>query len=481
MRAVVAAVALAVAVGSTGVASATAQPVVQPRIINGDDGAQGEFGYLVALLLADRYAKSGAFDAQFCGGTLTTPMTIVTAAHCVVDERTGDVRAPSEILVGLGSNLKSPSLRVVEVTQVIPNPDYARRTASNDVAVLTLADPVPNATLLTPATLAEAASLTTPGSIVRVAGWGRMSVAQQTYPAGYRVGRLLVFPDSACGSGQPYTIDGVRFNGFSSSQADPSSMLCAAGVTSAGAIIDSCQGDSGGPLVAGTGAAARLVGVVSWGKECATNFAGVYARVAAEYDFLTSVGAAGPSAPTQPPVLTVAPRPGGLLMSLTPAADGSKATAFAVSVLDPATGQVLTCFTQPRKDGAPATCAVDGLVDGTAYQVTAISGTTLGNSPVAGPVSATPAAVPAVGRIVKATAAAGRVVVRVTASSSPDSAVSSTQVVCTPVRGAVVTADVSGRRAVLSGLRPVRYGCVLRATNAVGVADSPVFVLGVPR
>ncbi len=481
MRALVAAVAAAILAGVTGAATAAAQPVVQPRIINGDDGPAAEFGYLVALLLPDRYAKSGAFDAQFCGGTLTTPTTIVTAAHCVVDESTGDVRAPSGVLVGLGSNLKSPSLRVVEVARVTPNPDYARRTASNDVAVLTLAEPVPNAVVLTPATPAEAAALTSPGSTVRVAGWGRMSVAQQTYPAAYRVGKLVVFPDGACGSGQSFTVGGVRFNGFSSSQADPSSMLCAAGVTSSGSIIDSCQGDSGGPLVAGNGEDARLVGVVSWGKECATNFAGVYARVAAEYDFLASLGAAGPNAPTQPPALAVAPRPGGLLVSLTPAADGSKATAFAVSVLDPATGQVLNCFTQPRKDGAPATCQVDGLTDGTAYQVTAITGTTLGNSPVAGPVAATPAAVPEVGRIVKATSVAGRVVVRVTPSSSAASPVTSTQVVCTPASGPTVAADVTGRRAVLTGMRPIRYSCVVRATNAAGPADSPVFVVRVPR
>ena len=481
LRAVVATVVVATLAGLTGLPTADAQPVGAPRIINGDDGASGEFGYLVSLLLADRYARSGAFDAQFCGGTLTTPTTIVTAAHCVVDESTGEVRAPGSILVGIGGNLKSPTLLVVEVARVTPNPDYARRTATNDVAVLTLAEPVVNAVLLAPATPAEATALTAPGSSVQVAGWGRMSTSQQTYPAAYRVGRLVVFPDTACGSGQAFTVDGVRFNGFSSSQADPTSMLCAAGVTTDGTIIDSCQGDSGGPLVAGTGTDARLVGVVSWGKECATNFAGVYARVGAEYEFLASLGAAGPSAPTKPPEIAVAPRPGGLLISLSAAADGSKATAFAVSVVDPATGQVLNCFTQPRKDLAPATCAVDGLTDGTAYQVTAIAGTTLGDSPVAGPITATPAPVPAVGRIVKATAVAGRVVVRVTPTTSATSPLTSTRVICTPARGATLSAAVTGRRAVLTGARAVQYACVLRATNATGTADSPVFVVGVPR
>lgn len=458
--------------------------MVHPRVINGDDGVTGDFGYLVSLLLTDRYQPGDAYDAQFCGGTLTTPTTVVTAAHCVVDERNGTVRTPREILVGIGPNLKSASLLVVPVAAVTPNPDYARRTASDDVAVITLASPVPNATVLPAATAAEAAALTAPGSLVRVAGWGRMSTGQQTYPATYRIGRLVVFPDESCGSGVPFTISGVRFNGFPASQADAQSMLCAAGVTSTGLVIDSCQGDSGGPLVAGSGASARLVGIVSWGKECATNFAGVYARVSAEYDFLVAQGAAGPPppvAPTQPPTIAVLPQPGSLVVTFIAAQDGSKATAFAASVVDPTTGQTWSCFTAPRKDGNPPGCTVDGLTDGTTYQVTAITGTTLGNSPVAGPVDATPTLVPVVGRITKATRSNGRIVVRVTPSQSTASAITSLQVICTPARGLTLVADVRDGRATVLGARQVRYGCILRATNDVGPADSPVVVVRSPR
>jgi hypothetical protein len=448
-----------------------------PRIINGDDGPGDRFGYLVALLLADRYAKNGAFDAQFCGGTLTTPTTVVTAAHCVVNEDTGAVRPPQELLVGLGADLKSAALEVVPVVRVTPNPDYARRTAANDIAVLTLARPVGDARLLTPATPDEARDLTVAGSTVHVAGWGRVSTSEPEYPATFRIGRLVVFPDSSCGSGTPFTIEGVRFNGFPSSQADPASMLCAAGVTDAGQIIDSCQGDSGGPLVAGDGDRARLVGVVSWGKECATNFAGVYARVSAEYAFLAGEGAAGPVAPTLPPRVAVGARPSGLLISFLAAVDGSQPTAFAATVVDPQTGQTWTCSTGPRPTGAPASCLVTGLVDGTAYQVEAIAGTALGNSPVAGPLTATPAPVPAVGRIRGATVVGSRVILQVTPSRSASSPITSIRVVCTPGSGRVLTVPVRRGRAVLTGVRPVPYACVLRAVNAAGAAASPVFVL----
>lgn len=58
-------------------------------------------------------------------------------------------------------------------------------------------------------------------------------------------------------------------------------MICA-GYKAGG--IDACQGDSGGPLVADY----KLVGVVSWGKGCATN-PGVYARVSYVRNWIRNV------------------------------------------------------------------------------------------------------------------------------------------------------------------------------------------------
>ena len=63
------------------------------------------------------------------------------------------------------------------------------------------------------------------------------------------------------------------------------SMICAGYPGKGGK--DACLGDSGGPLVCATGGKAVLVGVVSWGFECASPyFPGVYSRTKGVLDFI---------------------------------------------------------------------------------------------------------------------------------------------------------------------------------------------------
>ncbi len=298
---------------STAVALAPAQasthaPAAAPRIINGDEGDPAQFPFLVALLRADRVGAEGAFQAQFCGGTLTTPTTVVTAAHCVIDASSGQTFSPGSIVAAVGPRLRGADLRIVPVVTVTPNPAYVRRTAVNDVAVLTLAEPVTGVGVLRPLTPGEDGAVLKAGSPVRVAGWGNTVTTGKAFPDAFRVGSLVVFPRDSCGGGADFTYGGYTFDGFDDDQANDRVMVCAAGISGDGRIIDSCQGDSGGPLVSGSGAAARLVGIVSWGEECASSFPGVYTRVSSEYEFLQQNGAIQSAAPSIAPALTVSPR-----------------------------------------------------------------------------------------------------------------------------------------------------------------------------
>ena len=481
-------VALTLTIGTGTLAPASAEPaghpaLTTPKVINGGPGTSTDYPFLVSLLLGDRIPTPGPFQAQFCGGTLTTSTTVVTAAHCVVDQNNGVIRNPGSFYVGLGSDLKATDYRIVGITNVSVNPDYSRRAASNDVAVLTLAQPITDVPTLAPLSPAEAAAYTATGQPVRVAGWGNTSTTGNNFPAVFQVGDLAVFPDSVCGGGEAFIWNGLTFRGFSPSEANPNSMLCAGGVTPDSRRVDSCQGDSGGPLVGGTGPAARLVGIVSWGNDCANEFPGVYTRVAAEYDFLKSSNAVPDSAPRVAPAIVVQPQSGAARISFVAAIDGSEPTAFAATVLDPATGQAVNCFAEPRKDGSPAVCIASGLTNGTPYQVTAIAGNSFGNSPATAPYGFVPQAVPTPGRITKATSLGdGKVQFRVTASQPNGSALLTQRLICKPVMGkGTRTAGINDKDVIVKRMASTSYTCVVRARNSLGFADSLPFPVKIPK
>lgn len=458
-------------------AGQAAVPAAAPRIVNGVQEPAADYPWLVSLLSRSRFDREGPYQAQFCGGTLTTPTTVVTAAHCVTNQDTGAVRDPATVLIGFGSSLRDRNMPVVGVTTITVNPAYARRTASNDIAVLTLDRPVTDVASLPPVSLAESTSLTAPGTPVRAVGWGNTSGDAKSYPDVFRVGRMVVFPDASCGGGENFSVGSVRFIGFAPGEADAAVMICAAGATPSGQVIDACQGDSGGPLVAGEGAAARLVGVVSWGEECATDRPGVYTRISSELDFLASANAipvADIVIPVLAPGLEVLPRAGRLLVNITPPADGSTVSALAATAVDPASGQTWNCFAAPRPAGASSQCVIEGLIDGVTYEVTAIAGNELGNSPVAGPVAGTPVPLPDPGRITRLRAVgAGTVVATVTPTEAHGTELTVNQIVCRPLPGGrEVTAPISGRKVSITKLRPVRYACRVEAANAYGALQS---------
>jgi secreted trypsin-like serine protease len=371
---------------------------LEPRVINGTP-TDGTDSFLVALLDAALFRDEGAFNAQFCGGTLTTPTIVVTAAHCVREDN-GTISLPQSILVGVGGDLESPAVRTYPVTSVTVHPGYVADSAIYDVAVLTLATPVTGANTLAPLRPEEAAAVMVPGAPLRVIGWGNTSNTDDVFPSQPVRGAVTLFPDTACGGGGDYTLNGVHFRGFGSADANPQIEVCASGVRADRAIVDSCSGDSGGPLISGVGAAARLVGIVSWGQKCSGRTPGVYTRVSAMYPFLAQLGAVAvtpPAASATPAPVTAPPPPSiviqakrnALVVTFT-VPTSTAATAFAASAVNSATGTVAHCFTKPRSDGRAPFCTMSGLRPGVRYSVTAIVANAAGNSSPAGPVIATP-------------------------------------------------------------------------------------------
>ena len=372
-------------VGLTSSISGHALP--QPTVVGGDSVDSGEFDFVASLLDAKRFRKSGAYQAQFCSASLTTPTTLVTAAHCVVDQKTGERFDADDMLVGFGSDLRSQRLRTIAVSDFVVHPGYKLKTSKRDIAVLYLEQPVPD---VDPVPIPAGQRLeqdTRPGVSATVAGWGATTKTGNKFPAILRFGQVELFPDKSCGRGADYTIQGVTFNGFTKREADPESMLCAIGVSESGSVIDACQGDSGGPLVVTDEDGPQLVGVVSWGDRCASDVPGVYAKVGSAADFLRDAGALPPSsAPTLPPTVTLVDRNGTrVTVQISAQPEDARISAFAASAVDTTTGLVSTCTAVPVRGSNSADCVLDGIPQDATLRVEAIAGNSAGNSPLSAP------------------------------------------------------------------------------------------------
>ena len=454
-----------------------------PRIVNGDETPAGQFDYMAALIATDRLAVDGIFQSQFCGAALTTPTTVVTAAHCVVDPATGVTASPSQIAVGIGRALRSDALRLVPVASIAVHPQFKLLVWTNDVAVLTLAEPVNDVPLILPVTADEAKTYTEPGTSAQVIGWGNLSADGNAFPETLRVGRVVVFPDTACSKTGKYSVSGVRFEGYEPADADVASMLCASGVRGSGEIVDSCQGDSGGPLIAGEGPGARLIGIVSWGEECASRHPGVYTRVSAMTNFLIEQRALPSIAPELAPQVTVEPLSSAARVVFLAAPDGAAITTFAATATNTVTGEVTTCFATPGPVTHTGFCVMGGLANGAEYSVTGIAAGPLGNSSAAAPVIVAPDALPDPGRITSvATGSHGTARFSVRGADGNGLPVLGQRVACLPLGGGPGrSGTVRDDRATVTGLRTDAYSCFATARTAVGTARSnPRIVHGAP-
>ncbi|MEV8526481.1 serine protease [Streptomyces sp. NPDC052000] len=232
-------------------------------VIGGQPVRIADSPWIVAVSSRDRFGGTRA--GQFCGGAVVSPTKVLTAAHCLRRDVLGvDVAQLRDLKVIAGrTELRSTAGQEVAVSATWVNPGYDPVTNAGDLAVLTLAAPLPAGYAITPAP--SGAPEYQAGTRATVYGWGD-TTGRGSYPTALRASHVSVLDDGVCERAYPPNSDGTYVR---------STMLCA-GDPEGG--HDACQGDSGGPLVAG----GRLIGLVSWGIGCGqAENPGVYTRVSA--------------------------------------------------------------------------------------------------------------------------------------------------------------------------------------------------------
>ena len=277
-----------------------------------------------------------------------------------------------------------------------------------------------------------------------LAGWGDL-LPTGTPPVSAQTGTISTYRVDDCVAAYP-------------GQFDASTMICGGALSSSG-WIDACRGDSGGPLVATINGTLRLIGVISWGRGCASGLPGVYTKVSA----------------TLPGTITALP------LTQPIAAGGAHSMNVIVTAEAWSTGHWSVLA---ERNGVPSTCGVDitlasllsmctitGLEQGGVYELSAIDprGTPTGYSQVFVFGTPMPPHLTTVGRIT----AAGKAAIVFTPARDTDAAPTSRSITCTSRTGSSRTGTVkatSSRLAfTMSGLRVgSTYRCTARAANRYG-------------
>jgi secreted trypsin-like serine protease len=275
------------------------------RVFGGEPARPGQYPFQVALL-RNTYLEDDAESqlyAQFCGGSVISAEWILTAAHCV--DWGGTAMPADEVTVLMGATRLDEGTRHA-AAEVVMHPDYDPMTFDNDIALIRLAAPVPDAPVV------RLARATPDAGNVRVTGWGMTENGE--FPVDLMTVEVGLQPNAACNDGirtiyardLRLFLEDVNFRmGFGDNAISEAVavvapriadrltpvMLCAGYEEG---MRDACYGDSGGPLFAETPAGAVQHGVVSWGEgpadaDAACGHAqayGVYARVETFADWI---------------------------------------------------------------------------------------------------------------------------------------------------------------------------------------------------
>jgi len=195
---------------------------------------------------------------HFCGGSIISEDTILTAGHCTTSY------PASSITVRIASDRTSSGGALHKVAKVVRHEAFRTNIygiPENDIAVLKLQVPIQLSEKAQPIPLFDQDEDAPEGAASTISGWGALREGGRT-------------PDQLHTVDVPIVSKSLCNDAYSGFGGIPHGQICAA--YPAGGK-DTCQGDSGGPLVIG----GRQAGIVSWGNGCARKgYPGVYTEIA---------------------------------------------------------------------------------------------------------------------------------------------------------------------------------------------------------
>ncbi|KAI4457880.1 polyserase-related [Holotrichia oblita] len=197
-----------------------------------------------------------------CGASIIDNRHLLTAAHCVTDDR-GRLRNKSRyhaVVGDLRTNINSPTTVIRRILNIFVHENYNPSTIVSDVAVLRIESLIFNANINS---IPLAANLPPPNTNCTISGWGLTDFEGDPSPILLFAHVLLLSHQTCLQSYGSYLLGGMICAGFPGR--------------------DSCSGDSGGPLVCN----GVQIGIVSWGVRCGDlEFPGVYASVPTYVDWI---------------------------------------------------------------------------------------------------------------------------------------------------------------------------------------------------
>jgi len=220
------------------------------RVVGGQDASKNEYPWMVALVKNMRV---------YCGGTLISSRTVLTAAHCHNDSAMVYVGDHDKSILSDGEQLIKPQ-------RFTKHREYVEGRGEFDFAIIQLPKEVIFSKSITPICL-PTPDTNYDNEDATVIGWGRTEYQGNSSNILQEV-NLHTIPNRVCR---------LKWSSVTDNQ------ICAIRKGKG-----SCHGDSGGPLMTKEdNKYFSVIGVVSYGHKCGeTGYPDVYARVTAQLKWI---------------------------------------------------------------------------------------------------------------------------------------------------------------------------------------------------